>query len=116
MNLEEFSFDRVEELESLEAASLLHKLSNVGHERSMAWVTIIDFEKWGEYLGDPGLAMIFLAKVLDRAAIRRIYGKSYRAHQVERASVSKRSKKENAVRAEVQQQLPTPAFTVFTAS
>ena len=84
--LDEFGFDRVERLESPQAASLLYKLINVRDERSTALVTNVDFEKWGEYLGDPPLAMAFLDRIVDGAAILKINGKSYRAHRAERAS------------------------------
>ena len=48
-------------------------------------MTNIDFEKWGEYLGDPPLAMAFLDRIVDGATILKINGKSYRAHRAERA-------------------------------
>ncbi len=82
--LDEFGFDRVERLESPQAASLLYKLINVRDDRSTALVTNVDFEKWGEYLGDPPLAMAFLDRIVDGAAILKINGKSYRAHRAER--------------------------------
>jgi DNA replication protein DnaC len=91
--LNEFGFDRVERLESPQAASLLYKLINVRDERSTALVTNVDFEKWGEYLGDPPLAMAFLDRIVDGAAILKINGKSYRAHRAERASAIKQTKK-----------------------
>ena len=49
-------------------------------------MTNVDFEKWGEYLGDPPLAMAFLDRIVDGAAILKINGKSYRAHRAEQAS------------------------------
>jgi DNA replication protein DnaC len=91
--LDEFGFDRVERLESPQAASLLYKLINVRDERSTALVTNVDFEKWGEYLGDPPLAMAFLDRIVDGAAILKIHGKSYRAHRAERALDRKPPKK-----------------------
>src|SRR5262249_53321997 len=90
--LDEFGFDRVERLESPQAAALLYKLINVRDERSTALVTNVDFEKWGEYLGDPPLAMAFLDRIVDGAAILKINGKSYRAHRAERASAAKQPK------------------------
>ena len=51
MILDGFGFDRVERLESPQAASLLYKLINARSGRSTALVTNIDFEAWGEYLG-----------------------------------------------------------------
>ena len=91
--LDEFGFDRVERLESPQAASLLYKLINVRDDRSTALVTNVDFEKWGEYLGDPPLAMAFLDRIVDGAAILKINGKSYRAHRAEQASDRKTPKK-----------------------
>lgn len=93
MILDEFGFDRVERLESPQAASLLYKLINARSERSTAVVTNIDFEAWGEYLGDPPLAMAFLDRIVDGAIILKINGKSYRAHRAEQASAGKRPKK-----------------------
>jgi DNA replication protein DnaC len=91
--LDEFGFDRVERRESPQAASLLYKLINVRGGRSTALVTNIDFEAWGEYLGDPPLAMAFLDRIVDGAIILKINGKSYRAHRAEQASAGQRSKK-----------------------
>jgi DNA replication protein DnaC len=53
--LDEFGFDRLERIESPEAASLLFKLINARGGRATALVTNIDFEAWGGYLGDPPL-------------------------------------------------------------
>ena len=91
--LDEFGFDRVERQESPQAASLLYKLINARSGRSTALVTNIDFEAWGEYLGDPPLAMAFLDRIVDGAIILKINGKSYRAHRAEQASAGKRPKK-----------------------
>jgi DNA replication protein DnaC len=91
--LDEFGFDRVERLESPQAASLLFKLINVRDDRSTALVTNVDFEKWGEYLGDPPLAMALLDRIVDGAAILKINGKSYRAHRAEQTSDRKTPKK-----------------------
>ena len=56
-------------------------------------MTNVDFEAWGEYLGDPPLAMAFLDRIVDGAIILKINGKSYRAHRAEQASAGKRPKK-----------------------
>lgn len=93
MILDEFGFDRVERRESPQAASLLYKLINARNGRSTALVTNIDFEAWGEYLGDPPLAMALLDRIVDGAIILKINGKSYRAHRAEQASAGKRPKK-----------------------
>ena len=42
-------------------------------------MTNIDFDTWGEYLGDPPLAMALLDRIVDGAIIVKINGKSYRA-------------------------------------
>jgi DNA replication protein DnaC len=93
MILDEFGFDRVERQESPQAASLLYKLINARSGRSTALVTTIDFESWGQYLGDPPLAMAFLDRIVDGAIILKIHGKSYRAHRAEQASAGQWSKK-----------------------
>lgn len=93
MILDEFGFDRVERLESPQAASLLYKLINARVGRSTALVTNIDFEAWGEYLGDPPLAMAFLDRVVDGAIILKTKGRSYRAHRAEEASNGTPSRK-----------------------
>ncbi len=90
--LDEFGFDRVERLESPQAASLLYKLINARSGRSTALLTNIDFEGWGEYLGDPPLAMAFLDRVVDGAIILKTKGRSYRAHRAEQATTGTRSK------------------------
>lgn len=80
--LDEFGFDRIERSEAQQAASLLYKLIDArSPTRSTALVTNIDFEAWGEYLGDPPLAMAFLDRIVDGAIIVKINSKSYRAHR-----------------------------------
>jgi DNA replication protein DnaC len=91
--LDEFGFERIERTESPHAASLLYKLINARGGRSTAMVTNIDFDAWGDYLGDPPLAMAFLDRVVDGAIIMKINGKSYRAHRAQQASSEKRSSK-----------------------
>jgi len=82
--LDEFGFDRIERLEARQAASLLYKVIDArSQQRSTALVTNIDFEAWGEYLGDPPLAMAFLDRVVDGAIIVKIKGKSYRAYRAQ---------------------------------
>jgi DNA replication protein DnaC len=88
--LDEFGFDRIERGESRQAASLLYKLIDArSPKRSTALVTNIDFEAWGDYLGDPPLAMAFLDRIVDGAIIVKINGKSYRAHRAQPASPDK---------------------------
>jgi DNA replication protein DnaC len=85
--LDEFGFDRIERSETSQAASLLYKLIDArSPKRSTALVTNIDFEAWGDYLGDPPLAMAFLDRIVDGAIIVKINGKSYRAHRAQPAS------------------------------
>jgi DNA replication protein DnaC len=80
--IDEFGFDKIERAESSQAASLLYKIIDArGQQHSTALVTNIGFEAWGEYLGDPPLAMAFLDRLVDGAIILKIKGKSYRAHR-----------------------------------
>jgi len=79
--IDEFGFDKIERTETPQAANLLYKIIDARTQRSTALVTNIDFEAWGDYLGDPPLAMAFLDRVVDGAIILKIKGKSYRAHR-----------------------------------
>lgn len=80
--IDEFGFDRLERLESPQAASLLYKVIDArNQQRSTAMVTNIDFGAWGEYLGDAPLAMALTDRMVDGAIILKITGQSYRAHR-----------------------------------
>jgi DNA replication protein DnaC len=81
--IDEFGFDKIERSETPQAANLLYKIIDARTQRSTALVTNIDFDAWGEYLGDPPLAMAFLDRVVDGAIILKIKGRSYRAHRAE---------------------------------
>jgi DNA replication protein DnaC len=84
--LDEFGFDKIERGECPQAANLLYKVIDArnGHA-STALATNIDFEHWGDYLGDPPLAMAFLDRVVDGALLMKVKGQSYRAHRAQRA-------------------------------
>ena len=78
--IDEFGFDHIERKQSPQAANLFFKIIDArSPQRSTALVTNIDFNAWADYLGDPPLAMAFLDRVVDRAIILKIKGKSYRA-------------------------------------
>jgi DNA replication protein DnaC len=78
--IDEFGFDRVERLESPQAAHLLYKVIVARHRRrSTALLTNIDFDGWADYMGDAPLAMAFLDRLVEGAIIIKIKGKSYRA-------------------------------------
>lgn len=78
--IDEFGFDRIERQEHPESANLLYKVLDARNQKkSTALATNVDFDTWGEYLGDPPLAMAFLDRLVDRAIILKIKGKSYRA-------------------------------------
>ncbi len=79
--IDEFGFDKIERSETPQAANLLYKVIDARTQRSTALVTNIDFDAWGEYLGDPPLAMAFLDRVVDGAIILKIKGRSYRAYR-----------------------------------
>jgi len=81
--IDEFGFDRVERLESPQAAHLLYKVIVARHRRrSTALLTNIDFDGWADYMGDGPLAMAFLDRLVEGAIIIKIKGKSYRASKV----------------------------------
>jgi DNA replication protein DnaC len=88
--LDEFGFDKLERAESPQAANLLYKVIDARHrQRSTALVTNIDFEAWGDYLGDPPLAMAFLDRIVDGALLMKIpsEAKSHRASRARRIEV-----------------------------
>src|SRR5688572_24254140 len=71
--IDEFGFDRIEREASAQAASLLYKIIDTrGPQRSTALVTNIDFDRWGEYLGDPPLAMAVLDRIVDGAMVLKL--------------------------------------------
>ena len=52
---------------------MLYKIIDArSRQRSTALVTNIDFDAWGDYLGDAPLAMAFLDRVVDGAIIVKI--------------------------------------------
>jgi DNA replication protein DnaC len=87
--IDEFGFDRIERTLAPQAASLLYKVIDARSlKKSTALVTNIDFDAWGDYLGDPPLAMAFLDRLVDGAIILKIKGKSYRAHRAQQTKDS----------------------------
>src|SRR5271155_419004 len=79
--LDEFAFDHIERQQSPQAANLFFKIIDARGQRSTALATNIDFEAWGDYLGDPPLATAFLDRLVDCAVILKLTGRSYRAHR-----------------------------------
>jgi DNA replication protein DnaC len=87
--IDEFGFDRVERLESPQAAHLLYKLIVARHQRrSTALITNIDFDGWTDYMTDGPLAMAFLDRLVEGAIIVKIKGRSYRARKAKTAKSS----------------------------
>ena len=87
--IDELGLDKLEREEYPLAPSLLHKvIDSRSRKRSTALVTNIDFEGWGQYLGDPPIAMALLDRVVDRAIIHKFQGKSYRASRAQPAKPS----------------------------
>jgi DNA replication protein DnaC len=85
--IDEFGFDKIERLESTEAASLLFKVIDARQRRgSVLLATNIDFDHWGSYLGDAPLAMALLDRLVDHATIIKIKkARSYRAYRARKA-------------------------------
>jgi DNA replication protein DnaC len=79
--IDEFAFDHLERANCRDAAALLYKVIDERHgKRSTALVSNLDFGAWADYLGDAPLTMAFTDRLVDRATILRIRGRSYRAH------------------------------------
>jgi DNA replication protein DnaC len=90
--IDELGFDKLEREDHPQAPSLLYKvIDSRTRKRSTALVTNIDFEAWGEYLGDPPIAMALLDRVVDGAIIHKFQGKSYRAHRAKRGPAGQQS-------------------------
>jgi DNA replication protein DnaC len=90
--IDELGFDKLERENHPQAPSLLYKvIDSRTRKRSTALVTNIDFEAWGEYLGDPPIAMALLDRVVDGAIIHKFQGKSYRAHRAKRGPAAQQS-------------------------
>ena len=80
--VDEFGFDKIERTASPEAANLLYKIIDARNQRrSTALVTNIDFEAWNQYFSDFSLAMALLDRIVDKAILLKIKGRSYRAHR-----------------------------------
>jgi DNA replication protein DnaC len=80
--VDEFGFDRIEREECPQAAHLLYKVIAHRHQkRSTILITNVDFDAWGQYLGDAPLAMAMLDRLVDGAVVIKIKGPSYRANR-----------------------------------
>ena len=78
--IDEFGFDRLERQLCSEAPQLLYKVIEGRYaQRSTIIVTNVDFEAWGDYLGNAPLAMAFLDRLVDGANVLKLRGRSYRA-------------------------------------
>jgi DNA replication protein DnaC len=87
--IDELGLDKLEREEYPLAPSLLLKvIDSRTRKRSTALVTNVDFEAWGQYLGDPQVAMALLDRVVDGAIIHKFQGKSYRASRAQPAKPS----------------------------
>src|SRR5438093_3525048 len=87
--IDEFAFDKVERLESPQAAHLLYKVIVARHRRrSTALLTNVDFDGWADYMGDAPLAMTFLDRLVEGPILIKITGKSYRATKAKTAKAS----------------------------
>jgi DNA replication protein DnaC len=79
--IDELGFDKLERAEYPDASSLLYKVIDARSQKaSTALITNIEFSDWADYFGDPPLAMALLDRVVYRAIIHHLEGKSYRAH------------------------------------
>jgi len=84
--VDEFGLDYVERRLEPQAGHLLFKVIAARNSKaSTALGTNIEFDAWGEYLGDAPLAMSLLDRVVDRAMLLNILGKSYRASRAKRS-------------------------------
>jgi DNA replication protein DnaC len=93
--VDEFGFDRVERMESSQSATLLYKVVDARNGKgSIALVTNIDFDAWGDYLGDAPLSMALLDRLVHHATIIKIprKAKSYRSETAKRRNAPRKAK------------------------
>ena len=93
--VDEFGFDRIERMESPQSASLFYKVVDQRHGKgSIALVTNINFDAWGQYLGDAPLSMALLDRLVHHATIIKIpdKAKSYRAAAAKRRNTSRQAR------------------------
>ncbi len=77
-----------------QAAHLLYKIIALRNQKSStALATNVDFEKWGEYLVDGPLAMALLDRLVEKAIILKIKGKTYPAPLWSKAKTNSASEK-----------------------
>jgi DNA replication protein DnaC len=94
--IDEFGFDRLERQSCPEAPQLLYKVIEGRYaQRSTVLVTNVDFEAWGEYLGDAPLAMAFLDRLVDGAMVLKLRGRSYRAARARTPAEDKEDDSQN---------------------
>jgi DNA replication protein DnaC len=90
--IDEFGLDYVERKLDPQAGHLLFKVIAARNGKSStAMGTNIEFDAWSAYLGDAPLAMALLDRVVDRAVLLKIIGKSYRASRALRTKPPKSS-------------------------
>lgn len=90
--IDEFAFDRAERLQSRCAANLLYNVVNARtSSRSTAVVTNIEIRQWDTYIRDLALCGAIRDRVVDRARIHTLTGKSYRLHRAEQLNSPKRN-------------------------
>jgi DNA replication protein DnaC len=89
--IDELGFDKLERTEYPDASSLLYKVIDARNQKaSTALVTNIQFDDWTDYFGDPPLALALLDRVVYRAILHNLKGKSYRAHLAQPQGSAKR--------------------------
>src|SRR2546429_9354498 len=73
--------DRVERAASPQSPHLFYMFFALRkHKRSTSFATTMHLEHYGNYLSDGPLAMAFLDRIVEKAIILKVQGKSYRAH------------------------------------
>jgi DNA replication protein DnaC len=93
--IDEFGFESLERKSCVEAPQLLYKVIEGRHtQRSTVLVTNVNFEAWGEYLGDAPLAMALLDRLVDGANVLKLRGRSYRAARARNVACDKEGETE----------------------
>jgi DNA replication protein DnaC len=88
--VDEVGLDRPER-ETTPDAQLFYKVIRPRHQapRSTVITSNIDWEKWGEYLGDDVASVAILDRLIEHGHLLTIDGPSYRAHEHEKLNAAR---------------------------
>lgn len=94
--IDDLGFERIE-IKQAGNANLLLKVVNARYEKRSTIITSnISLEKWGDYLGDPAMAMATLDRFVHHAALFNIEGPSWRDRECRQMLINQPQAEEKA--------------------